>query len=137
MGSLTLKSRGNHEAACLVVRLKCKRTPQINYFGTHLLMYVDSLKHKSYIMSPRWHLGLIYVGTKLAIKYTCVPIVAPFQAEHVYRSRKCGWSRGHRASAVSTASQTQVSSICALPSFSMDFHSVGDLEHRYQRLVVG
>lgn len=100
-------------------------------------MYVDSLKHKSYVMSPRWHLGLIYVGTKLAIKYTCVPIVAPFQAEHVYRSRKCGWSRGHRASAVSTASQTPVSSICALPSFSMDFHSVGDLEHRYQRLVVG
>lgn len=93
MGSLTLKSQGNHEAVCLVVRLKCKWAPQINYFGTHLLMYVDSLKHKSYIMSPRWHLGLIYVGTGLAINHTCVPIVAPFQTEHVYRNRKHGCSR--------------------------------------------
>lgn len=56
-------------------------------------LYVDSLRHKSYIMSPRWHLGLIYVGTKLAINCTCVPIVAPFQTEHVYRNRKHGCSR--------------------------------------------
>lgn len=90
---MTLRSQGNHEAVCLVVGWKCKSTPQINYFGTHLLVTVDSLKHKSYIMSPRWHLGLIYVGTKLAINGTCVPIVAPFQTEHVCRNRKHGCSR--------------------------------------------
>lgn len=91
-GVLTLKSQGNHEALSLVVRLKCKWTPQINYFGTHLLMHVGSLKCKSYIMSPRWHLGLVFVGTELAINCTYVPIVAPFPTEHVYRNRKHGCS---------------------------------------------
>lgn len=123
LGSLRQKSQGNHGAACLVERLKCKWTSQINYFGSHSLTDVDSLKAKSCIMSPRWHLGLIYVGTGVAIKCTCVPRVAPFQTEHVYRDRKRGWSRSTPATAVSTASQIQVSRICTLPAFSMDFHS--------------
>lgn len=93
MGSLRQKSQRNHGTACLVKRLKCKWTPQINYFGTHSLMDVDSLKRKSYMMSPRWHLGLIFVGTGVAIKCTCVPRVAPLQTEHVYRNRKRGCSR--------------------------------------------
>lgn len=137
LGSLTLKNQENHKAVCLVVRLKCKWTPQINYFGTHLLGYMDSLKHKSYIMSLRWHLGLIYVGTKLAINCTCVPIVAPFQTESVYRNRKHGCSRTTPSSAVSTASQLQVSRICTVHSFSTYLRSASNLEHHYQRLTVG
>lgn len=137
LGSLTLRSQGNHEAVCLLVRWKCKSTPQTNCFGTHLLVTVDSLKHKFYIMSPRWHLGLIYVGTKLAINSTYVPIVAPFQTDMFLETGNMAAAGAHQASAVSTASQLQASRVCTTHSFSTYFNSLSNLEHHYQRLTVG
>lgn len=135
LGSLTLRNQENHKAVCLVVRLKCKWTPQINYFGTHLLGYMDSLKHKSYIMSLRWHLGLIYVGTKLAINCTCVPIVAPFQTESVYRNRKHGCSR--TMPSLCCVNSVTTAGIQDLHSFSTFLCSASNLGHHYQRLTVG
>lgn len=43
----------------------------------------------------------------------------------------------HQASAMSTASQLQVSRICATHSFATYFNSVSNLEHHYQRLTAG